>query len=181
MNPGKILEKRIISGKSVVFRYPKLFDAKGAMETINSQVEERADIAKMTKVTLQQEKKWVSSVLKAVKGKEKVFIAIEAGGQYAGSCEVTKDRMESQRHVGTLGIGLRKEIRSLGIGKRAMRLAIREAKKIGVTIVRLDVYNTNKVGQRLYKKLGFHVTGKIKNLALHYGKRKDGITMVKYL
>jgi len=182
MRPGKAIEKGVYGGKSIVFRYPKMSDAKGAMETINAAVEEKVDIAKMTKVTVAQEKKWLSSVLKAIKTKEKAFVAIELDGAYAGSCEIAKDRVDSRRHVGTLGIGMQKEIRGMGIGKRAMELCIKEAKKIlGISIVKLEVYHTNKIGIRLYKKLGFRIVGRIKKGALHWGRYKDDITMVKYL
>ena len=182
MRPGKVIEKGVYGGKSIVFRYPKMSDAKGAMDTINSQVEEKADISKMAKATLKEEKKWLSSVLKAVKGKEKAFIAVEADGAYAGSCEITKDEMNTRKHIGTLGVGLRKEIRGLGIGKRAMQICIREARRsLGISIVKLEVYHTNKTGIRLYKKLGFRIAGRIKKGALHWGKYKNDITMVKYL
>lgn len=182
MKQGKILEKHLIGGKTTVFRYPKPSDARGAMETINSQVEEKVDIARMSKVTLKEEKRWLASVLKAVKKKGEVLVAIEVNGEYAGSCEITRDEMNTRKHIGTLGIGLRKEIRGLGIGKRAMQICIEEAKKsLGISIVKLEVYNTNKPGIGLYKKLGFRITGRIKKGALHWGKYKDDITMVKYL
>lgn len=120
--------------------------------------------------------------MKAVKKKGKVFVAIEVDGEYAGSCEITRDEMNTKKHIGTLGIGLRKEIRGLGIGKKAMQICIKEAKKsLGISIVKLEVYNTNKPGIGLYKKLGFRITGRIKKGALHWGKYKDDITMVKYL
>lgn len=182
MKQGEIIEKRVVGGRKIVFRYPKTSDAKGAMDTINSQVEEKVDIARMSKATLKEEKRWLASVLKAVKKKEMVFIAIESDGEYTGSCEITRDEMGTRKHIGTLGIGLRKEIRGLGVGKRAMQICIKEAKKsLGIIIVKLEVYNTNKPGIVLYKKLGFREVGRIKKGALHWGKYKADITMVKYL
>lgn len=54
-------------------------------------------------------------------------------------------------------------------------------KKLGLKIVKLYVFNTNKVGRNLYKNIGFKDIGRIKNGVLHNGEYKDDVIMTKIL
>jgi hypothetical protein len=57
--------------KTVIFRYPKISDASGLKNLINSLVKEKTDIAKTTQVALQQEKAWAERCNKVNQGKKK--------------------------------------------------------------------------------------------------------------
>jgi RimJ/RimL family protein N-acetyltransferase len=179
---GRILKEQVIGGKIVVFRHPKASDAKEMMNLINSLVEERAEIAKTAKVTSSEEKKWLADALSSIRKKEKIMITVEVDGIIVGSCEVTQDSYDVSRHVGTLGIGLRKEARGLGIGKKLVQLCLCESKKtLGLKLIRLYVFDTNKIGKSFYKKIGFKETGRIPRGVFQNGKYKDDIIMVKRL
>lgn len=178
----KSLQKQIISGKKVIFRYPRSTDAKELTEVINSLIEEQAEIAKMTMVTVREEKKWLTNVLKSIRKKEKVMFVVEIDGVVLGSCEITKDGFDVSRHVGTLGVGLRKEARGIGIGKKLVQLCLKESKdRLGIKMVKLYVFNTNKTARRVYEKIGFRETGRIGRGVFHNGRYKDDIIMIKYL
>jgi RimJ/RimL family protein N-acetyltransferase len=99
-----------------------------------------------------------------------------------GGCEITKDNFDVSRHVGTLGIGLRKDVRGMGIGKKLVRLCLCESKKkLELKIVKIYVFDTNKSARLFYKRLGFKEVGKIPKGVLHNGKYKDDIIMAKRL
>jgi RimJ/RimL family protein N-acetyltransferase len=177
---GKTLKKQTIGGKSIVFRYPKPSDADQMVKTINSLINEQADIAKIKRVTLKEERKWLDNILKLIRKKETMMIVIEVDGIPMGSCEVAKDTFDVSRHVGTLGIGLRKEIRGMGIGKNLVKLCLTESKKkLGLKIIKLYVFNTNKTARSFYKGLGFKEAGRIQSGVYHNFRYKDDIIMVK--
>lgn len=177
----KILEKRIISGKNVVFRHPKSSDLKQMMKAINSMVDERAEIAKTTKVSYREEREWLENLLRAIRKKESVMVLAEVDGVYVGSCQVIRDNYDVSRHVGTLGVGLTKSARGIGIGTRLVEMCLSESKKIGIKLVKLYVFDTNKSGRSFYKKLGFRETGRIKKGVFHNRRYKDDMIMVKWI
>lgn len=177
----KILEKSTISDKSLIFRYPKPSDLRQMMRVINSLIKEHAQIARTTRVTYKEEKAWLSDILKSIRKKESVVVVAELNGSYVGSCQVIRDSFDVSRHVGTLGIGLAKYARGLGIGKRLVEISLSESKKIGMRLVKLYVFDTNKTGRIFYKRLGFKEAGRIKKGVFHDGKYKDDIIMVKRL
>ncbi|MCD6371766.1 MAG: GNAT family N-acetyltransferase [Candidatus Aenigmarchaeota archaeon] len=66
--------------------------------------------------------------MKDIKRKEKVMLVAEYNGKVIGNCEVRKEKF-SKSHVANFGILIKREFRGLGIWKRLMKLAIKEAKK----------------------------------------------------
>jgi len=63
-------------------------------------------------------------------------LVVEANGKVMGLAEINKG-LGGESHVGTLGIGLGREIRALGLGKKLMQAVIEEAKKnLKIEIVR---------------------------------------------
>lgn len=176
-----LLEKKIFE-KTLIFRYPKPSDLKDLMNLINSLVKERADIAKTTKMSLKQEKIWLDSTLQSIKKREKIVIIGELDGVCVGSCEITRDTFDVSRHVGTLGIGIIKKARGIGIGIELVQLCLAEAKKkLGLKLVKLYVFDTNKIGRNLYEEIGFKEIGRIPNGVYHNKKYKDDIIMAKKL
>lgn len=168
--------------KTVIFRHPRTSDAKDLKNLINSLVKEGADIAKTTQVTVKEEKIWLKNTLASIKNKEKIMILAEIDGIVAGSCEVTKDTYDVSRHVGTLGIGLVKNARGIGVGTNLIKTALSEAKKkLGIKMVKLYVFDSNNKGKSLYEEIGFKEAGRIPRGVFHNKKYKDDIIMVKKL
>ena len=177
-----IVEKFKINDKKVVFRYPIAKEnIADLLALINSLIEERAMISLQKKVTPNEEKAWLINNLKEIKKKEKVLFLVEVDGKIMGNAEV-KTGKDATKHVGNLGILLRKEIRGQGIGKKLLKTIIREAEKaLKVKIITLSVFSTNKVAKGVYRKVGFKEVGKIKKGINHYGKFLDDVVMAKYL
>ena len=182
MLSDQILQKRTILDKTLIFRYPKQTDVKDLLNLINSLVKERVDIAKTTKMTLSKEKAWLDQTLELIRKKEKIMIVAELDGVCVGSCEITKDQYDVSRHVGTLGIGIIKQARGIGIGTSLIQLCLKEAKKkLGIKLVKLYVFDTNKIGKSIYEEIGFREIGRIPKGVLHNNKYKDDIIMAKRL
>jgi RimJ/RimL family protein N-acetyltransferase len=168
--------------KTIVFRYPKISDSAGMMNLINSLVREKTDIAKISLVTLQQEKTWLDDAIKSIKAKNKIMLVAEMDGKIVGSCEITRDPYDVSRHVGTLGIGLVKNARGMGIGAKLIKETIDEAKKkLQLKVVKLYVFDSNNVAKNLYEEMGFSEIGRIPNGVYHNKKYKDDIIMAKRL
>jgi RimJ/RimL family protein N-acetyltransferase len=176
-----ILKKYQIFDKTITLRYPKPSDAQDLMNVINSLVKEKTDIAKTAPITIQQEKSWLKQTMQAIKNKEKIMIVAELDGIVVGSCEITRDTYDVSRHVGTLGIGIIKPARGNGIGANLMKTTLDQAKKMGLRIIKLYVFDSNKKGKSLYEEFGFYEIGRIPMGVYHNKKYKDDIIMVKTL
>lgn len=177
-----IPKKFQILERTIVFRYPKNSDAHDLMNLINSLVKEKADIAKTTHVTLEQEKAWLADVIRSIHAKNKIMILAELDDKIVGSCEITRDPYDVSRHVGTLGVGLVKNARGIGIGTRLIQETLNESKKkLKLQLVKLYVFDSNNVGKSLYEEMGFSEIGRIPRGVYHNKKYKDDIIMAKRL
>lgn len=71
---------------------------------------------------------------------------------------------------GFFDIGLRKEFRGKGLGKRLLETAIELLKKENIEKICLIVIEKNHIAYRMYKKRGFHVYEKVSDCAEICGK-----------
>lgn len=182
MLSGSVVKRFEVSGLGEVrVRYLKMSDASDRVDLINSLVEEGADILQESKVELDEEIEVITDYLKEVEKNKSIHLAIENQGKVKGFCNVKKDR-GAMSHTGELGIVLNKDVRGKGVGKKALEVLQNEAKeKLGIEILTLCVYETNKRAQRFYKKAGFKEIGEIRNGAYHNGQYKNIILMQKHL
>lgn len=73
------------------------------------------------------------------------------------------DAQPKNNKVGYLGMGLLKEYREKGIGKKLIQEVLRISKAFGHTSVELEVRNTNTRAINLYKSVGFYEIAIIKD------------------
>ncbi|MBI5355373.1 MAG: GNAT family N-acetyltransferase [Candidatus Aenigmarchaeota archaeon] len=176
---GKLIEKRAMGGKMVIFRYITLSDSRGLSNLVNSLVKEKANIGTTKHVTEKKQRKILKTFLKTM-GEEGITIVADSG-VYAGSCTLRRGKKIFSQ-TADLGVFLLKKYRKMGIGKRLMELAMGEAKRIwNVRIVKLEVFKNNGNAIKTYKRLGFKKYGEIQREALHWGKYKDVVYMHKRL
>ncbi len=135
------------------------------------------------KVTKKQEIEYVNNNMKAIRKKEHIQIIAEHDGKIIGNANIWKGRLDANKHVGELNIGLSKEYREIGIGTKMLELLISMARKeFKSRIVKLDVYGDNLRAKHVYEKVGFRETGKIpKGCRRQNGKYYDDIIMIKVL
>jgi ribosomal protein S18 acetylase RimI-like enzyme len=91
------------------------------------------------------------------------------GDEVVGWCDISPMTREGFTHCGTLGMGVRKDFRRLGIGRRLLEQTIGEARRMDLEWIELEVFASNTAAIRLYEKAGFVVEGVKKR-----GRKLDG-------
>jgi len=165
-------------GRRVTLRSLRWEDLDDCIEFINSLVDEGSDITRETKVTRDEEAEWLGKRLASMEKGELVDIVAEVDGKMVANAEVGR-RRGNMSHVGDLGIGIRSGYRGLGIGTELMRTLIDLSKSMGLKTLVLDVFETNKVAQGLYVKVGFRENGRIPKGICKNGRYIDLIRMVQ--
>jgi len=83
--------------------------------------------------------------------------------------------------VGVLGIAVKSGYRRLGIGAKLIEVLLEEAKKQGLKVIVLDVYEKNLPALNLYRKMGFKEVGRIPKAIFWKGRYIDDIKMARIL
>ncbi len=179
MKVGEILHRfKAKDGREVILRTPKWEDLNDLMEYINSLVDEGAEIARDHKVTREEEADWLGRKLALLEKGEELSLVAEVDGKVVANSEITKLRGYS-RHVGGLGISIKKGYRDIGIGTEMLKTLIAQAKKMDLKILTLSVFSTNKRAIHVYKKVGFKETGRRPEFFYKNGKYTDDVIMAK--
>jgi len=85
------------------------------------------------------------------------------------------------KHVGEMGISVKRELRGEGIGAEMIRTMLEIAKRISLQMIQLAVFSPNNVAKKLYEKLGFKEVGTVPKKSLFHGELVDEVIMVKFL
>ncbi|MHB1829947.1 MAG: GNAT family N-acetyltransferase [Candidatus Micrarchaeaceae archaeon] len=114
------------------------------------------------KPDFKQESEWFEAAYKQIGRGNSIALVAEADGKAVGLCDVIRIKPgTSADHVGQIGIAVKKEYRSHGIGRALMSEAIRRSKGKFEQLI-LNVFENNKAAINLYKKLGFREFGTLK-------------------
>jgi RimJ/RimL family protein N-acetyltransferase len=168
------------SGDKIVLRTPKWEDLDDLLELINSIVDEGAEIGRDEKVSREEEIDWLSGLLARLERGKTLFLVAEARGRIIASSDINR-QTGFQKHVGVVGIVIRKDFRELGIGTAMMRVLIKQAKKMSLGVLTLTAFASNKRAIHVYEKVGFLQTGLIPKKLLKQGKYIDEVIMTKLL
>ncbi|MFA5080165.1 MAG: GNAT family protein [Candidatus Paceibacterota bacterium] len=165
----------------IIIRKPKIEDLDSMCEMINSLVDEKTMISVQEKQTKSSERKFLKNLLKQIDLKENITNIIDLDGKVVGICSIYPCSF-LQKHIGEVGIFLKKEVRGMGLGKKIFLQTIEEGKKaFKLKIIKLLVFSKNKIAIRMYKSIGFKKLGIIKGGAMYYGNFEDDMIMLKYL
>ena len=104
----------------------------------------------------------------------------EVDGKVVASAEIAK-RRGHQKHVGVLGIAVKSGYRRLGIATKLMEALLQEAKRQGLKVIILDVYEKNLPALNLYRKMGFKEVGRIPKAIFWKGEYIDDVKMTLIL
>ena len=181
MRSGKIVRSFFAKdGRKVVLRTPKWEDLDDFLELINSLVEERADILRTERVSKEEEIDFLSKVLSRLEKDEMFYLVAEVDGKVVAVSEISK-RGGYEKHVGVIGIAIRNGFRDLGIGTEIMKALVEQAQKMGLKVLTLSAFATNKPAIHVYEKVGFVQTGTIPKKHFKEGKYIDEIILTKVL
>ena len=181
MKSGKIVRSFFAKdGRKVVLRTPKWEDLDDFLELINSLVEERADILRTERVSKEEEIDFLSKVLSRLEKDEMFYLVAEVDGKVVAVSEISK-RGGYEKHVGVIGIAIRNGFKDLGIGTEIMKTLVEQAQKMGLKVLTLSAFATNKPAIHVYEKVGFVQTGTIPKKHFKEGKYIDEIILTKVL
>ncbi|MGC8895721.1 MAG: GNAT family N-acetyltransferase [Candidatus Bathyarchaeia archaeon] len=161
-------------------RTPKWEDLDDLLGLINSLVEEGAEIIRNEKVSREEEVDWLSKTLASLEKDEVFFLVAEVDGKVIASSDIHPLR-GFERHVGVLGIIIKNGFRDVGIGTEVMKVLVEQAYKMGLKVLTLTVFATNKRAIHVYEKVGFVQTGVIPKKHFKGGRYIDEIIMTKLL
>jgi RimJ/RimL family protein N-acetyltransferase len=151
------------------------------LELINSLVEEGAEIGRAEKIESREaEIDWLSRALASLEKDEVFYLVAEVNGKVVASSDIHTLR-GYEKHVGVIGIVIKKGFRDLGIGTRMMQTLVDEAKKKALKVLTLSVFASNERAIHVYEKIGFVQTGLVPRKHFKDGKYIDEMIMTKLL
>jgi len=142
-------------------------DAEGIAALIDAVARERLFLAGTVGFSVDDTRAFISSI-KSSGGVQ--VVAIESG-QIIGWSDIVPHPYEGMKHVGRLGMGVRKDHRSRGIGRKLLEATAQRALHSGIERIELEVFASNREAICLYESFGFELEGR--KVA---GRRLDGRT-----
>ena len=167
-------------GRNVTLRTLKWEDLDDLMELINSLVDEKAEIARAERVSREDEAEWLPKMLSSLERDELFFLVADVGGKVVASSDI-HILSGDEKHVGVLGIVVKNGFRSLGIGTEMMKILVEQGTSLGLKVLMLYVFATNKRAVHVYEKVGFVETGKIPRKHFREGQYIDEVIMAKLI
>jgi len=98
-------------------------------------------------------------------------------GEVVGWCDVEPLAHEGFKHCGRLGMGVHKDSRGRGIGRRLIEQTLDHARQRGLERVELEVFASNAVAIRLYEQVGFVIEGTKRKVRKIDGVYEDVVCM----
>ena len=128
--------------------------------------------------SLDQQREWIGKILQ--NDKETMLVA-EVSNEIVGWIVITSPNRIRLSHTGSIGMMIKKDYRSMGIGKLLMEGMLNWAEQNPfIEKVSLGVFSTNKRAIALYKSMGFIEEGrKIKEFKMDTNEYVDDILMYK--
>lgn len=136
-------------------------------------VQERLYFSADEPIDLDSFERWMT----AEKGPYGVQLAAVLDDLVLGWCAIQQGSMACMHHAGTVFMGLRSEVRALGIGQVLLASALDQAWNNGLYRVQLDVYADNAPAIGLYRKFGFVDEGIRKHAHCRDGCYRDVLCM----
>lgn len=182
MQAGKVICKFTAKdGRRVVLRTLRWEDLDDCIDIINSLVTEGANIAKNERVSREEEIEWLAGALSRMERGEKIYIIAEVDKHAVGNSEIGRRLAGYDKHVGSVGIAIKRGFRDLGIGTEMMSALINQGRKMGLKILTLSAFANNERAIHVYEKLGFEKTGQIPQRFFKRGKYIDEVIMTLLL
>lgn len=182
MKAGKIVRSFFAKdGQKVVLRTPSWEDVDDLLGLINSLVEEGAEISIAEKVESRTaEIDWLSRALASLEKGGVFYMVAEVDGTVVASSDIHA-LSGYEKHVGVIGIVIKRGFRDLGIGTQMMLTLVEEARKMGLKVLTLCAFASNKCAIHVYEKIGFVQTGLIPKKHFKEGKYIDEVIMTEVL
>lgn len=161
-------EYTLKNGKKLIVRTPNIEDAEkliSLMKVLDSETRFLAREPGEFQFTIEQEQQFLENLLKNDRG---IFLIAEIEEELIGTCSVA-GIMNQKRflHRAGMGIAIKKDYWSMGVGRKLMTESIAWCKANGIEQLELDVVANNERAIAMYRDFGFEIQGTKKN-ALKY-------------
>ena len=103
------------------------------------------------------------------------------GEKLVGWIDYNRGNFPEIEHIASLGMGLKRDYRGKGLGKALLGKCLESAKEGGIVKMELEVFASNTVAEKLYRKSGFVEEGRKVRGRKFNGKYEDLICMYKML
>ncbi len=109
------------------------------------------------------------------KSNNPILGAFTEDGKLIGFADFNIGSFDEIKHVAILGMGIIKQYRGKGIGKKLVEKSIESAKRLGVEKLELEVFDTNEIAKKLYKRMGFFEEGRLLRKRKCQGEKYEDI------
>jgi len=143
-------------GRSITVREAKVGDAKHLHAGFKNVVEEHMWLPTFTPNSHVSD--WMNWIERTRHTREALIVAyIE--NEYAGHLSLQPEEWHASQHVAKLGIIVRKDCRSIGIGRSLMLSGESAALSKDYTKIILSTFDDNEAARNLYDSLGYRIVG----------------------
>jgi len=105
----------------------------------------------------------------AWRGGKTFFFVVEVDGRVIASSDINR-QTGYEEHVGAVGIIIKRGFRELGIGTTIMCILVALAEMMGIEVLTLTAFASNRRAVHVYEKVGFVQTSLIQKEHLKKGK-----------
>ncbi|OIQ69372.1 mycothiol acetyltransferase [mine drainage metagenome] len=148
-------------------------DIEGFREALDSVAKEKRYLASFVAPPIDRV---TTFVLGNIASNVSQFVALD-GNQVIGWADISPERAEAIKHIGSLGMGIVTGYRGQGIGKRLLVACVEKAQQNGLTRIELQVRVDNENAIELYKKVGFQTEAVLADYLFMDGNYYDALQM----
>ncbi len=148
-----------IDGEEILITTPTKEDAKEMLEFRKCVYEETDFLLRYpdeVSETVEQQGNFLDKMLES---ELNVFICLKVGNKIIANANVNGNDKRKCRHIGSIGISIRKEYWGKGLGTKLFEKILEWSDKMNISRLTLEVDATNERGIALYKKFGFEIEG----------------------
>jgi ribosomal protein S18 acetylase RimI-like enzyme len=166
-----------MSKPQVQIRRSRMEDAESLCDAVNAVAREKWWLATVDGFSPEQTR----SFLKFVMDPSLSQVVAAADGLVVGWCDIVPKGPRGFSHVGALGMGVRREWRRHGVGRRLLEECLGLARAAKLEKIELEVFTDNDGAIRLYESLGFVREGVKSRARKLEGRYQDVLLMALWL
>ena len=151
-------------------------DIPGFRETLDAVARERRHLAMLEAPSLERMRDFIGHNIAQDHAQ---FVATD-DNRIVGWCDITPGA-HGEKHVGRLGMGVVKDYRGRGLGRKLLEATLAKARTKNFEKIELQVYASNAAGCALYRKLGFIEEGCRRRARLVDGVYDDILLLALFL
>jgi len=179
MNPIKYLTK---TGEEIIIRLATAEDARDLMTMKLDYLDDTKTIPLFQSEYPNEVVNELNLIKRLEIEKNSVLFVAENNNKLIGNIDLNGNQRLKLFHTGVVGMGIREEWRGKGVGTALLEAVIKWSEiNMFIKLLWLEVYDSNEAGKALYRKMGFHECGIMKNFFHEGNDFIDKITMTRHL